>query len=184
MPTSLIIFLAVDAAVVIALVAVFVRRRSRGTDLLASQLAERAHPRPTGGISTAGATADATTAAGATTGGIATGGAATLEGQVADLLRRGRKIEAIKVYRQATGASLVDAKNAVERVEAGYPMPPGRAGVAAGGTVPPGAAPLDDATWQRLREQVRLGRKIQAIKEYRELTGVGLREAKDAIDAL
>jgi ribosomal protein L7/L12 len=28
------------------------------------------------------------------------------------------------------------------------------------------------------------GRKIQAIKEYREATGVGLREAKDAVELL
>jgi len=33
-------------------------------------------------------------------------------------------------------------------------------------------------------ELARSGNKIEAIKRYRELTGVGLREAKDAIDAL
>lgn len=31
---------------------------------------------------------------------------------------------------------------------------------------------------------IRDGRKIEAIKRYRELHGVGLREAKDAVDAL
>ncbi len=33
-------------------------------------------------------------------------------------------------------------------------------------------------------DEVRSGRKIQAIKEYREMTGIGLREAKDAIEAI
>lgn len=39
--------------------------------------------------------------------------------QVADALRRGRKIEAIKRYREETGASLRDAKDAVDRAEYG-----------------------------------------------------------------
>jgi ribosomal protein L7/L12 len=33
-------------------------------------------------------------------------------------------------------------------------------------------------------EQLRSGNKINAIKLYREQTGVGLKEAKDAVDAL
>lgn len=33
-------------------------------------------------------------------------------------------------------------------------------------------------------ELVRQGKKIQAIKVYRERTGVGLRQAKDAIDSM
>lgn len=37
--------------------------------------------------------------------------------QVTDLLRRDRKIEAIKVYREATGVSLSDAKNLVEAIQ-------------------------------------------------------------------
>ncbi len=36
--------------------------------------------------------------------------------EVAGLLRAGRKIEAIKVYRAATGAGLAEAKEAVERM--------------------------------------------------------------------
>ncbi|WP_344618521.1 ribosomal protein L7/L12 [Dactylosporangium salmoneum] len=33
-------------------------------------------------------------------------------------------------------------------------------------------------------EELAAGRKIQAIKAYREATGVGLREAKDAVEAI
>ncbi|MBT2529912.1 ribosomal protein L7/L12 [Streptomyces sp. ISL-99] len=40
-------------------------------------------------------------------------------GQVAALLREGHKIKAIKLYREITGADLVEAKTAVERMEGG-----------------------------------------------------------------
>jgi hypothetical protein len=39
--------------------------------------------------------------------------------EVVGLLQSGRKIEAIKVYRAATGAGLAEAKAAVERLAAG-----------------------------------------------------------------
>ncbi|UUN30278.1 ribosomal protein L7/L12 [Streptomyces sp. FIT100] len=39
--------------------------------------------------------------------------------QVAALVRDGRKIEAIKVYREITDAGLKEAKDAVDRIEAG-----------------------------------------------------------------
>jgi ribosomal protein L7/L12 len=37
--------------------------------------------------------------------------------EILGLLQAGRKIEAIKAYRQATGAGLAEAKTAVERME-------------------------------------------------------------------
>ncbi len=40
-----------------------------------------------------------------------------LSGDVADALRRGQKIEAIKYYREATGCSLLEAKNFVEAAQ-------------------------------------------------------------------
>ncbi|MEU2155061.1 ribosomal protein L7/L12 [Streptomyces sp. NPDC019396] len=39
--------------------------------------------------------------------------------RVTALLREGKKIEAIKVYREVTDADLKEAKDAVERMEAG-----------------------------------------------------------------
>ena len=36
----------------------------------------------------------------------------------------------------------------------------------------------------RVREHIFARRKIEAIKEYRELTNLGLKEAKDAVDAM
>lgn len=37
--------------------------------------------------------------------------------QIQDALRRGNKIEAIKIYRELTGVGLVEAKQAVENLE-------------------------------------------------------------------
>jgi ribosomal protein L7/L12 len=42
----------------------------------------------------------------------------------------------------------------------------------------------DPATDPRIAELVGSGKKIEAIKLYRELTGAGLAEAKSAIDAM
>jgi hypothetical protein len=39
------------------------------------------------------------------------------DAEVLDLLSRGRKIEAIKAYRERTGAGLKEAKDAVDRIE-------------------------------------------------------------------
>jgi hypothetical protein len=37
--------------------------------------------------------------------------------------------------------------------------------------------------WQEIQAHLFAGRKIQAIKVYREAAGVGLKEAKDAMEA-
>src|SRR4051812_275945 len=44
-----------------------------------------------------------------------------LDAQVRGLLDEGRKIEAIKVFREETGAGLREAKEAVEAIERGLP---------------------------------------------------------------
>jgi ribosomal protein L7/L12 len=43
---------------------------------------------------------------------------------------------------------------------------------------------LDPQTQARLTELVEQGNKIQAIKDLRAATGLGLKEAKDAVDAI
>lgn len=40
-----------------------------------------------------------------------------MSSQVQDALRRGNKIEAIKIYREMTGVGLAEAKNAIDKVE-------------------------------------------------------------------
>jgi ribosomal protein L7/L12 len=115
------------------------------------------------------------------------------DGGVEELLRSGRKIEAIKRYRQQTGVGLKEAKEAVERMEAGNVSSKPVVGMNDGYSV--GSDELrnsysGDSYYSslsfndELRELVRKGKKISAIKRYREVTGVGLKEAKDAVDRL
>ena len=40
-----------------------------------------------------------------------------IDADVVDLLRSGRKIEAIKIFKKRTGASLRDAEDAVDKME-------------------------------------------------------------------
>ncbi|WP_224772889.1 ribosomal protein L7/L12 [Pelagicoccus enzymogenes] len=43
---------------------------------------------------------------------------------------------------------------------------------------------LDEEQMKRLADALKSGQKIEAIKSYREATGLGLKEAKDAVEAL
>lgn len=43
---------------------------------------------------------------------------------------------------------------------------------------------VSNATEQDIKDMVRAGNKVRAIKHYRAMHRVGLKEAKDAIDAL
>ena len=95
--------------------------------------------------------------------------------EIQDQIRAGRKIEAIKLFRDATGVGLKEAKDAVEQMEA-----EGSTTQAAGGGAAPGHDPLPNADRQRVVAALRAGQKIEAIRIYREATGVGLKEAKDA----
>ena len=86
-------------------------------------------------------------------------------------LRQGQKIQAIKLYRECTGAGLAEAKAAVEKLEieprsgSGTPVKPGD-------------------TLAGVREALFRGQKILAIRLYRESTGMGLAEAKRAVEKM
>lgn len=104
--------------------------------------------------------------------------------EVTTHLRQGNKIEAIKAYRRATGAGLKEAKDAVEALERGKPLP-----AAQPATQPvvilPASMPVSGGDWlAQVKDLLRQGQKIAAVKLYRQATGVGLKEAKDAIDAM
>lgn len=92
-------------------------------------------------------------------------------------LRRGSKIEAVKLYREATGASLAESKDAVEAMPVGS-IPVGDL---------PSILPTTGMTPERMNAIVTAisrGNKIEAIKLYREATGLGLAESKDAVEAM
>ena len=95
--------------------------------------------------------------------------------KVQDLLRQRRKIDAIKLYKEQTGVGLKEAKDAVDELERGW-----------AGQFAPVAQTLRSAAdaHEDILALVREGQKIQAIKLYREQTGVGLKAAKEVIDGV
>src|SRR5262249_3636310 len=93
-----------------------------------------------------------------------------LVARVRSLMEGGQKIEAIKLFRERTGAGLKESKDAVEAIQRGEAPP---------------ASPWGDRTFEdEVATLLEQGQKIEAIKRYRERTGVGLKEAKDAVEAI
>jgi ribosomal protein L7/L12 len=93
-----------------------------------------------------------------------------LERQIGFLLEQGQKLEAVKLYKDQTGASLKEAKDAVEVIEHG-PSP----------TSPSEPEGQMEAELLRL---LRAGKKVEAAKIYKQQRGVQLIEAKQAVEAL
>lgn len=100
--------------------------------------------------------------------------------EVVALVKGGNKIEAIKVYREITGCSLLEAKNAVERLERGEPLTIQQTSVSSTASVIDGDQ--RSAAVGEVKRLLREGKKIEAIKVFREAFGVGLKEAKDAVE--
>jgi ribosomal protein L7/L12 len=92
----------------------------------------------------------------------------SLPEDVRDALNRGDKITAIRLLRERTGIGLAEAKAAVE------------AGVVSS---PPEVRHSSDQLPAQVRAALMAGSKIEAIKLLREATGLGLKEAKDKVDA-
>ena len=86
------------------------------------------------------------------------------------LIQNGQKIEAIKQYRERTRSGLKEAKDAIEALERGEQLPSPQV--------------ILTTVDQDVVSLVREGKKIAAIKLYREKTGVGLAEAKVAVETL
>ena len=100
---------------------------------------------------------------------------ANQEQQIKELAAEGNKIAAIKLYRETTGTSLAEAKDAVEAIMRGesvtFPTP------AQVGAPDPF---LEDQIKRLLAER----KKIEAVRMYREAYRSGLKEAKDAVDLI
>jgi ribosomal protein L7/L12 len=107
--------------------------------------------------------------------------------QIRDLMAAGNKIEAIKVYRAETGVGLKEAKDAVEALERGSPLPEVAETPGIGGYYPAGpdlGMPVSPDQESRIRTLLQSGNKLDAIKVYREATGADLKTAKDAVEAM
>ena len=90
------------------------------------------------------------------------------------LIANGDKLEAIKQFRNIADVGLAEAKAAIDAIEAG-------AHHAGAHEAPP--RNLKQAE-QAALAAIRQGNLIEAIKRYRQQTKVGLKEAKEAVDAL
>jgi len=83
-------------------------------------------------------------------------------------------IHAIKLYREATGAGLAEAKEAVEAMARGEAVKP-----------PSGAVNYDNPILEaRIKSLLSKRQKVEAVKIYREEYGIGLKDAKDAVDRI
>ena len=94
-----------------------------------------------------------------------------LPDDVLDALQQGQTIEAIKLLRTATGLGLKEAKDVIDAQQKGHPV-----------TVPI-ASSIDQLPVSVL-QAIQSGNKIEAIKLLREQTGLGLKEAKDAVEGM
>ena len=102
--------------------------------------------------------------------------AATI-GEITELLRRERRIEAIKVLREATGLGLRDSKNWIDEWDVSNVH-------ASSGPAPaPTTAGLDTLEIEA-RAVAEAAGEIAAIKHVRTRTGWGLAEAKAYVDRL
>jgi ribosomal protein L7/L12 len=90
------------------------------------------------------------------------------------LLHDKQVIQAIQVYREATGVSLVNAKKAIEEMALVEVTKP-----------PSGMRSYDDPVLEsKIKSLLAKGQKINALKIYREEYGIGLNEAKVAVDRI
>jgi ribosomal protein L7/L12 len=94
--------------------------------------------------------------------------------EIHKLLHERKMIHAIKLYREATGVGLAEAKSAIEEMARNeYTKPPD--------DVRDRDNPILES---RIKSLLSRNRKVDAVKIYREEFGVGLKEAKDAVDTI
>lgn len=91
------------------------------------------------------------------------------------LLEQGNKIAAIKRVRELTGVGLREAKDYVDTRIMSHSLPEQHVRVTSRENL------SSDSELQTLLAR---GNKLAAIKRVRELTGMGLREAKEYVDSL
>lgn len=94
--------------------------------------------------------------------------------QIHEYIHNQQLIHAIKLYREATGAGLAEAKHAVEAMARNEYVKP-----------PSAARDYDNPILEaRIKSLLARGQKVEAVKIYREEYGIGLKEAKDAVDRM
>lgn len=93
---------------------------------------------------------------------------------VRDLLDEGRRDEAVELYARFTGVDQYTARDAVDEIEREMRL----------SDTPDESGKLTLLERGEIQTLLQQGNKIEAVKRYRELSGLGLKEAKDAVDAM
>ena len=94
--------------------------------------------------------------------------------RIHELIHNQQLIHAIKLYREVTGTGLAEAKDAVEAMARGEALKP-----------PSGMLDYDNPILEaRIKSLLAKKQKVTAVKIYREEYGVGLKDAKDAVDRI
>ena len=112
-----------------------------------------------------------------------------VQNRVVDYIGKGMKIRAIRDVRLAAGLGLKEAKDAVESISldidivsrTSMPGEPGRIQMA---FVRRGLGELSPDVQNRVVDYIGKGMKIRAIRDVRLAAGLGLKEAKDAVESI
>jgi large subunit ribosomal protein L7/L12 len=107
---------------------------------------------------------------------------AQLQARVRELTGAGQRIQAVKELREATGLSLLDAKNAVDAIAAGASLPvaPPAESASAGSA---SGDPRGDLAY-RARSLAGAGREADAVRLVADETGMSAPEAEAFVRAL
>lgn len=100
-----------------------------------------------------------------------------LDTRIKNFILEGQMIKAVKEYRMATGAGLIEAKNYVDALAAA---------IKEGKSIEDYKKPElnKEEIEAKVRELLSEGEKIKAVKVYREATGCDLLTAKKYVDSL
>ena len=94
--------------------------------------------------------------------------------KIHEFIHNQQLLHAIKLYREATGASLAEAKAAIEEMAHNEAVKP-----------PDSVRDYDNPVLEsKIKSLLSKNKKIDAVKIYREEYGVGLKEAKDAVERI
>jgi ribosomal protein L7/L12 len=94
--------------------------------------------------------------------------------KIHELIHAKQVIQAIRLYREATGVGLAEAKQAIEEMAQMELTKP-----------PSGVRNYDDPILEsKIKSLLAKGKKIDAVKIYREEYGIGLMEAREAVERI
>jgi ribosomal protein L7/L12 len=96
---------------------------------------------------------------------------------ILDAIASNRKIDAVKLYQNATGSSLKTAKEVIETRM-------GTSSIERTNRLPGEFPGVDSAKTEAILDAIFQGKKLDAVKQYKTASGLGLKESKEFIEDL